>query len=335
MDGSREIKVVVVVYYHEDEQGEPMEGEFKHWIQRYGLSRKIPFPQGDHELRANDDGVLGIAAGIGVNTATAAIMGLGMDPRFDLSTAYWLIAGVGGADPAVMTVGSVALARYVVDADKKHVLDPREMPDDWSFGTTPFGVTTEEFPDPVRDTYRSVFHLNEGLALWAWQKTQDLDLSRFVTPDDAAHCARFTQDDAAQRPPRVILGDILAGDNFWHGRMMNAWARVWVDYWTEGKGRFAIACCEDCGALTALSLLDRAGKVDFNRVIASRAASNFTCQWDGATAGESLATEDVVELTGLHTALESAYAFGSRITDELVMNWQRYRTRIPSEPSPD
>jgi len=79
-----------------------------------------------------------------------------------------------------------------------------------------------------------------------------------------------------------------------------------------------------------LSLLDRAGKVDFNRVIATRTASNFTCQWEGATAGESLATEDVVELSGLSAALESAYAVGSRTVDELVSNWDEYRTHIPS-----
>jgi purine nucleoside permease len=328
-DTAGEIKAVVVVYYHDDERDGPMEGEFKHWIGRYGLSHRLPFPQGDHDLRMRDDGVLGVAAGIGVNTATAAIMGLGMDPRFDLSKAYWLIAGVGGADPAVMTIGSVAIARYVVDADKKHLLDAREMPEEWRFGTTPFGVTTEEFPQPVRDRYRSVFRLNTDLANWALKKAGEIDLSRFVTPGDVAHCARFNQE-AAQGPPRVILGDILAGDNFWHGRMMNDWARAWVEYWTEGEGRFAIACCEDCGALTALSLLDRAGKVDFNRVIASRTASNFTCQWEGATAGESLATEDVVELSGLNTALESAYAVGNRIVDELVSNWDQYRTRIPT-----
>jgi purine nucleoside permease len=329
-DAADEIKVVVVVYYHDDERDGPVEGEFKHWIDRYGLSQRISFPQGDHDLRMREDGVLGIAAGIGVNTATATIMGLGMDPRFDLSRAYWLIAGVGGADPAMMTVGSLAFARYVVDADKKHMLDPREMPEDWRFGTTPFGVTTEEFPVPVQDTYRSVFRLNDGLAKWARQTTKDVDLARFVTPDDVAHCARFKQDDATQRPPQVILGDILAGDNFWHGRMMNDWARAWVDYWTEGKGRFAISCCEDCGTLTALSLLDRMGNVDFSRVTASRTASNFTCQWDGATAGESLATEDVVELSGLNTALESAYAVGSHIVDELVLNWDQYRTQTPS-----
>lgn len=328
-DAAQEIKVVVVVYYHHDGPDGSMEGEFKHWINRYGLSQRIPFPQGDHDLRKGDDGVLGIAAGIGVNTATAAIMGLGMDPRFDLSRAYWLIAGVGGADPSVMTIGGVAIARYVVDADKKHVLDPREMPEGWRFGTTPFGDTTEEFPEPVRDRYRSVFRLNADLAKWAWRRTREIDLARFVTPDDVAHCARFSQG-AAQGPPRVILGDILAGDNFWHGRMMNDWARAWVDYWTQGEGRFAVACCEDCGALTALSLLDRAGKVDFNRVIASRTASNFTCQWEGATAGESLATEDVVDLSGLNAALESAYAVGGRIVDDLVRNWEEFRTRIPS-----
>ena len=71
-DAAEEIKVVVVVYYHDVFPDGSVEGEFKHWINRYGLSQSVPFPQGDHDLRKRGDGVLGIAAGIGVNSATAA-----------------------------------------------------------------------------------------------------------------------------------------------------------------------------------------------------------------------------------------------------------------------
>lgn len=326
----REIKVVVVAFYHEGGDGEPLQGELKSWIERYGLSTRIPFPPGEHDLYGDDRGVLGFAAGIGANTAAATTMALGLDPRFDLTKAYWLIAGVGGADPAVMTIGGVALARWVIDADKKHLLDPREMPADWRFGTTPYGNTGQEFPVPPEDQYGSVIALNDGLANWALAITRDLDLAAFVTERDKAHCARFVDDGAARRPPAVVLGEILAGDNFWHGRRLNDWARAWVDYWTRGAGRFAIACCEDCGMLTALLLLDKAGRVEFPRVIASRAASNFTCQWHGATAGESLATEDIVELSSLDTALESSYAVGSTIIDELLRDWPRYRDQVPS-----
>lgn len=326
------VKAVIVVYFHTDNGADGPEGEFKHWISRYNLKHRIPFPQGDHDLRMNDDNVIGFVAGIGASTATAATIGLGMDSRFDLSKAYWLIAGVAGGNPAVMTVGSVAWARYIVDADKKHMLDPREMPKDWKYGASPYGNTTEEFPQPmVVDSYRTVHKLNTGLAEWAYGLTQDIDLTQFRTPHDEELCSRFKRDVAARQRPRVILGDILAGDNFWHGRMLNDWACAWVDYWTQGRGIFAASAVEDSGVMTALSLLAKMGKIDYNRVMASRTASNFTCQWDGATAGESLATEDIIELTGLSTALESAYVAGSRVIDELVQNWNLYENELPSE----
>lgn len=325
-----QIKAAVVVYYHTDKDPEGMEGEFKHWMTRYGLSQKIPFTPGDHDIYMNDDGVMGFVAGIGVNTATAAVMGLGMDPRFDFSKSYWLIAGVGGANPQAMTIGSVAVARYVIDADKKHVLDPREMPESWRFGTTPYGNTSEEFPLPLVDDYRTVFRLNQGIANWVIQHCKGLDLAQFITEQDREQCARYTGDSAAREKPKVMLGEVLAGDNFWHGRMMNEWATAWVDYWTEGKGQFSISCCEDAGVMTAFTLLANANRIDCDRIIVTRSASNFVCQWEGATAGESLAEEDIVELTGLATALESAYTVGTTIVNELVQNWSTYESLTPS-----
>src|SRR6202140_1729715 len=43
-----------------------------------------------------------------MNTARAAasIMALGMDPRFDLSKAYWLVAGIAGVNPNEASIGS-------------------------------------------------------------------------------------------------------------------------------------------------------------------------------------------------------------------------------------
>ena len=205
------------------------------------------------------------------------------------------------------------------------------MPEDWKFGVSPYGNTVEEFPQPrVANSYRTMYKLNVGLAEWAYGLTQDINLSQFRSPQDEELCSRFKCDAAARRKPQVIMGDIVAGDNFWHGRMLNDWACAWVDYWTKGEGIFAASAVEDSGVMTSLSLLGRMGKIDYYRVMASRAASNFTCQWDGATAGESLATEDIIELTGLGAALESAYSVGSRVIDELVQNWHLYENEIPS-----
>ena len=47
----------------------------------------------------NADGELAIVTGQGTAHAAATIMALGLDPRFDFSHAYWLIAGIAGASP--------------------------------------------------------------------------------------------------------------------------------------------------------------------------------------------------------------------------------------------
>ena len=44
-------------------------------------------------------------------------MALGADPRFDLSKAYWLVAGIGGGDPADVSLGSAVWADHVLDGD--------------------------------------------------------------------------------------------------------------------------------------------------------------------------------------------------------------------------
>jgi hypothetical protein len=55
-------------------------------------------------------------------------MGLGMDPRFDLSKAYWIVAAIAGVDPNKGSVASTAWAKFVVDGDLSYQIDAREIP---------------------------------------------------------------------------------------------------------------------------------------------------------------------------------------------------------------
>src|SRR5216684_6055371 len=81
------VKVVVVAMFERGADTGDEPGEYQYWVERNKLDRVIPFPQGNHDLRMNRDGVLGILAGIGTAKATASIMALGLDPRFDLRKA--------------------------------------------------------------------------------------------------------------------------------------------------------------------------------------------------------------------------------------------------------
>ena len=92
-------------------------------------SETLPFPQGYRDLRYNPDkSVLGIVTGIGTARATASIKALGMDPRFDLSKAYWLVAGIAGVNPNEASIGSATWAEWVIDSDLGFEVDAREIP---------------------------------------------------------------------------------------------------------------------------------------------------------------------------------------------------------------
>ena len=102
-----EIKVVVINMFEVGEDTGDAPGEYQYWVEREHLDTVLPFAAGYHNLHLNSKtGVLGVLTGVGTARATATIMALGLDPRFDLTHAYFLVAGIGGIDPQM---GSLAL----------------------------------------------------------------------------------------------------------------------------------------------------------------------------------------------------------------------------------
>jgi len=147
-DGRLPIKVVVVAMYEIDEARGDYPGELQLWVERLKLDTELPFPLGESKLFLNDEGVLAFVTGGGIPNATASVMALGLDPRFDLSKTYWLVAGVAGADPSDLSLGSAAWARHVVDGDLAYEIDGREIPEDWPYGLFPLG--SKEPASPIR-----------------------------------------------------------------------------------------------------------------------------------------------------------------------------------------
>jgi purine nucleoside permease len=128
------VKVVIVTMFEIGELSGDKAGEFQLWKERRNLNQKFPF-HGYKDLYYNEEsGILGIVTGIGTARSAAAIMALGMDPRFDLSKSYWLVAGIAGFDPEDASVGSASWSEYQIDGDLSHEIDAREIPDDWEFG---------------------------------------------------------------------------------------------------------------------------------------------------------------------------------------------------------
>jgi purine nucleoside permease len=322
------IKIVVVTMYELEAETGDRFGEFRLWVERLPLPERLPFPHGFRELRYNSEkSVLGIVTGVGTARAAGSIMALGMDPRFDLSRAYWLVAGIAGVNPHEASIGSAAWAEWVVDTDLAYQIDAREIPKDWPTGYLPLGKT-RPYEQPVEaHGGREAFRLDPGLVAWAYRLTAGMTLAD--TSALQAARARYAGYPAAQAPPSVLLGDEATGSTFWHGALLNRRAADWMAYWTGGRGRFVMTGMEDTGTLQALTWLARAGRVDLRRALVLRTGSNFSMQPPGMTAAESLAAETLGVYSGYVPALEAAYAVGRKVVDELLANWRRYSDAIP------
>jgi len=319
------VKVVVVTMFELGADTGDQPGEFQFWVEREKLDRVLPFPQGYRNLRMNNNGVLGMVTGVGTAKAAAGVMALGMDPRFDLRKAYWLVAGIAGIDPADGSLGSAVWAEWVVDGDLGHEIDAREIPSDWKTGFVPLRRSKPyELPRPPDEG--QVYRLNPTLVDWAFRLTAGVKLDDTETMKKRRE--QFPSANA-RRPPFVLKGDTLSASTFWHGALMNQWANDWVRYYTEGKGNYVTCAMEDTGTLQALTFLGKAGRVDRNRVLVLRAASNFDQQRAGISAAESLAETKIGEYGAYLPSLEAAWRVGRVVVEELAGHWDRYAKETP------
>ncbi len=324
------IKVVVVTTY-QAEDSEP--GEFRLWVEREQLDEVLEFPGGVRPLRINAaHDVLGIVTGVSHVHAGASMMALGLDPRFDLSRAYFLVAGLAGVDPLAGAIGSAAWVRSVV-GDVAREIDSREAPAEWPYGLFALGAR-EPNQMPARTLVENLHRLNGGLAEWALGLTRHLAL-----PETAAmredHAA-WVGYPAAMGQPRVFTGESYSADVFWHGAVLTEFARRWVSMWTRGQGRFAMADMEDAAIVEALERLGRMGRVDVRRLMILRVASNYTMQRAGA--GKRTGSGDGHGQTAVEsvragfmdsTALENLWLVGSVVLRAITEGWANLRDRVP------
>jgi purine nucleoside permease len=304
-------------------------GELQYWVERDHLDQVYPLPAGYHAVRMNREGEMAVLTGQGTAHAAATIMALGLDPRFDLSHAYWLIAGIAGGSPEHTSLGSAAWARWVVDTDLGYEIDPREMPSDWPTGHIPLRKT-KPFEQPVAPLDGQMFAVNSDLANWAYSLTRNTPLQ---DSDRLKEVRGHFDGSAAQQPPRVILGDEVSGSTYWHGKLSDAWVAEWMSYFTEGKGQFATTAMEDTGTLLSLRFLANAGRVDWNRIMVLRSVSNYDQQPKGMSAAESLAHQRIGSYSAYLPSLESAYTVGHTVVNELLTHWSKYSTAIPADQS--
>jgi len=329
-----EIKVVVINMFEQGADTGDIPGEYQYWVEREHLDTVLPFPQGYHDLRINPStGVLGLLTGVGTARAAASVMALGLDPRFDLTHAYFLVAGIGGIDPAAGSLASAVWSEWIVDGDLGYEIDAREIPHDtpeeralWTTGYVPLRRSVP-YEQPLTPENNVVYRLDRAMVDWAFHLTKDVALPD--TPQLKELRMQF-EGEAAHRPPFVLRGENLSASTFWHGKLMNQWAEDWVKYMTGGKGTYAICGMEDTGTLQSLTFLANAHKVDLRRVLVLRTASNYDVPEKGQTAAESLASTKIGHYSAYLPALDTAYRVGHVVVDDVVAHWAEAREHLPA-----
>ncbi len=324
-----QVKVVVVAMFERGEDTADVPGEYQYWVEREHLDQILPMSAGYHHIRMNKDGVLGLLTGVGTAKAAASVMALGLDPRFDLSKAYWMVAGIGGGAPSDVSLGSAVWVDHVVDGDLAFELDARQIPENWPTGYVPLGKSAP-FEQPMDEKRAGIFTLNPELTAWAFWLTHDVPLAD--SDDLKRYRARFAGFPNALRAPFVTRGDQISSSTFWHGSKMEEWAKEWVRYYTGGRGNYVVCAMEDSGTLQALAFLDQAGRVDLQRVLVLRTVSNYDREPPGTSAAESLKALAAGNYSAYLPSLDAAETVGDRVVREILAHWPEREAKFPHAP---
>jgi len=258
---------------------------------------------------------------MGLINAALSIAALLASPHFNFSKSYFLIAGIGGINPKVGTLGSVVLAQYVVQVDLQYELDAREIPLGWATGYFPQGaLSPTQQPRTFYGT--EVYQLNSNL------RTRAVTLARNASLHDAPtvreYCARYAttldhgEYQPATAPPAVIEADVTASNVFFHGhRLSNAFEQTCRTF-TNSAALYGITAQEDSGTLAALLQGAVQKKLDFSRIVLLRSASNF----DQPPEGEAPEIPLHVGHGGFGLAVENVYRVGIEVVKGILEAWE-------------
>lgn len=264
-----------------------------------------------------------------VINAALTISSLLASPRFDFSKTYFLISCIGGINPKVGTLGSVILARYVVQVDLQHELDARELPSGWSTGYFPQGAQSPNEP-PTNIYGTEVYELNSNLRKVAVTLGRNAELKDSQSVRD--YCSRYATADHTFQPaaasPSLIEADIAASNIFFHGHLLSNTFSQTCKLFTNGAATYGVTAQEDSGTLAALLQGAVQQKLDFSRIILMRTASNF----DQPPSGEAPEIPLYFGHGGFSLAIENIHRVGIKIVRGILEGWdERFENGIPAE----
>lgn len=242
-----------------------------------------------------------------------------MSGCFNLTSTYFLIAGIAGINPHVATTGSVTFSRYAVQFDLQYEFAQSQVPSNDSSGYFPQDANypddddARDYPGEIYGT--EVFELNENL------RSRAVYLANLAILNDTTEAAayRATYGYApANQPPSVVECDVGTSNNYFSGSVLGDAFAAYTKLLTNGSGLYCATAQEDNATLETLLRGAIQGALDFSRIILMRTASDF----DRAPPDET----EVYHLLyasqeGFEPSIQNIYLAGNEIVNDVLMYW--------------
>ncbi|KAL4972522.1 purine nucleoside permease [Aspergillus desertorum] len=264
-----------------------------------------------------------LITGEGEINAASTVSALLYSNTFNLTTTYFLLAGIAGINPEVGPTASVTFARFAVQVALQYEFDAREIYANMSTGYLPQGSTStaaNQYPSSIYGT--EVFEVNAQLRSIAATFAKNATLAD--SESAKAYRKLYKSDsgiyDAATRDPLVIECDTSTSDVYFSGRLLGEAFSNTTKTLTNGKGTYCTTQQEDNATLESLLRGALAGLVDFSRIIIMRTASDFDRPHLGESPFENLFTAD--EQGASTPAFENLYRAGIKVIEGILDNWK-------------
>ncbi|KAK0347299.1 hypothetical protein LTR91_010331 [Friedmanniomyces endolithicus] len=271
----------------------------------------------DAHCTANGDICQLITGESEINAATT-IASLVRYPRFDLTTTYFMIAGIAGVNPEHATLGSVAFARYAVQVALQYEFSQFEIPTNYTSGYIPQGsLSPQEYPQSIYGT--EVFEFNQNLQKMAVAFARKAALND--SSDAVIYRANYATSSAyaaGAAAPSVVECDVATSDVYFSGNILSTAFGNYTTLVTNGSGVYCMTAQEDNATGEALIRAAIQRLVDFSRIILMRTASDFDRPYPGEAATTNLL---FANQGGFEPALQNIYLAGREVIAGIMDGW--------------
>lgn len=241
-----------------------------------------------------------------------------LSPDFDLTTTYFLIAGIAGINPEVATISSVTFARYAVQVALQYEFDAREIPENFTTGYVPQGAfAPDQYPTSIYGS--EVFEVNTALrdVAMKFASTAKLNDSDAAEKYRAKYSTSLSYAKGAEAPS-VVACDVATSDVYFSGKLLSDAFANYTKLITNGTGEYCTTTQEDNASLGAMTRAAKAKLIDFSRIIVMRTASDFDRPPAGVSPLQNMLYEDQ---GGFEPALQNIYLAGVKIVTGILDGW--------------